>query len=67
MWLLLTQARCALKRRRVPLTKLPFAYADTMENTPIVFGQRPLLVANFRDDTKSNQDGYKAEHVSLHP
>ena len=43
----------------MPLTKLPFAYAGTMENTPIVFGDRPLLVANFRDDTKSNQDGYK--------
>jgi hypothetical protein len=45
---------------KVPLTKLPFAYADAMENTPIVFGQRPLLVANFRDDKKSNQDGYRA-------
>jgi hypothetical protein len=44
---------------KVPLTKLPFAFPKAMENTPIVFGERPLLVANFRDDTKSNQDGYK--------
>ncbi len=44
---------------KVQLTKLPFAYAGAMENTPIVFGGRPLLVLNFRDDTKSNSDGYK--------
>jgi hypothetical protein len=30
-----------------------------MENTPLVFGGRPLLVVNYRDDTKNKTDGYK--------
>ena len=29
-----------------------------MENTPVVFDGRPLLVLNHRDDTKNNTDGY---------
>lgn len=58
-WLLLAGA-VAAQTTRLPLTKLPFALPRAMENTPIVLGQRPLLVANFRDDTKSNQDGYQA-------
>lgn len=45
---------------RVPLVKLPFAFGGMMENTPIIFQQRPLIAGNFRDDTKPNQDGYKA-------
>jgi hypothetical protein len=42
-----------------PLTKLPFALEGAMENTPIVFGGRPLLVLNHRDDTKNNTDEYR--------
>ena len=41
------------------LVKLPVAFADAMENTPVLFGGRPLLVLNTRDDTKANNDGYK--------
>jgi hypothetical protein len=43
---------------RPKLTKLPFALPQTMENTPVVFRERPLLVANRRDDTKNKTDGY---------
>jgi hypothetical protein len=48
----------AVEDQRPKLTKLPFAYADGMESTPIIYNQRPLLVANYRDDTKYNNDGY---------
>ncbi len=40
------------------LVKLPFALAGAMENTPIVYGGRPVLLLNHRDDTKHNTDGY---------
>jgi len=43
---------------RPKLTKLPFALAKAMENTPIVFNGRPLHVLNYRDDTKNNTDEY---------
>lgn len=43
---------------RPRLTKLPFALPKAMENTPIVFNGRPLLVLNRRDDTKNNTDDY---------
>ncbi|WP_165224805.1 hypothetical protein [Aquisphaera insulae] len=43
---------------RPRLTKLPFAIADAMESTPVVFQGRPLLVHNVRDDTKVNTDAY---------
>jgi hypothetical protein len=43
-----------------PLVKLPMSIASAMENTPIVWGDRPLLALNRRDDTKYNTDGYKA-------
>ena len=45
---------------RPRLTKLPFALAGAMENTPIVWQDRPLLVFNRRDDTKNKTDGYTA-------
>lgn len=45
---------------KVPLIKLPVAFGAAMENTPFVFGDRPLLALNYRDDTKNNTDGYKA-------
>jgi hypothetical protein len=43
---------------RPRLTKLPFAIPGAMENTPVVWGGRPLLVLNERDDTKVNTDTY---------
>ena len=45
---------------KAPLIKLPVAFGAAMENTPFVFGDRPLLALNYRDDTKYNTDGYKA-------
>jgi hypothetical protein len=42
------------------LTKLPVTFGAVMENTPFVFGNRPLLALNYRDDTKNRTDGYKA-------
>jgi hypothetical protein len=45
---------------KAPLIKLPVVFGAAMENTPFVFGDRPLLALNYRDDTKYNTDGYKA-------
>lgn len=41
-----------------PLIKLPVNFGSVMENTPVVFQGKPLLVLNHRDDTKNNTDGY---------
>lgn len=41
------------------LTKLPFAFPKAMENTPIIYDGRPLILLNHRDDTKVNTDKYK--------
>lgn len=43
---------------RPKLTKLPFAMSQAMENTPVLYQSRPLLVLNHRDDTKNNTDDY---------
>jgi hypothetical protein len=43
-----------------PLIKLPVTFGSAMENSPVVFGGRPLLALNYRDDTKNNTDRYKA-------
>jgi hypothetical protein len=43
---------------RPKLVKLPFAIAGGMENTPIVYRGRPLLLLNYRDDTKVNTEQY---------
>jgi hypothetical protein len=43
---------------KAPLIKLPVTFGAAMENTPIIFGGRPLLALNYRDDTKNNTDGY---------
>ena len=44
---------------RPKLTKLPFAIGpNAMENTPVVFNGRPLLILNHRDDTRNKTDGY---------
>jgi hypothetical protein len=50
---------------RPRLTKLPVVLGPgLMENTPIVFNSRPLLVFNRRDDTKNKTDGYtKSMHL----
>ncbi|MBN2508501.1 MAG: hypothetical protein JXQ71_17620 [Verrucomicrobia bacterium] len=44
---------------RPRLTKLPLAIGPgAMENTPVVFNGRPLLVLNRRDDTRNGTDDY---------
>ncbi len=43
---------------RPELVKLPFAIPHAMENTPVVYRGRPILLLNHRDDTKHNTDGY---------
>jgi hypothetical protein len=43
------------------LTKLPVAIGpNAMENTPVQYRGRTLLILNHRDDTKNKTDGYKA-------
>ncbi len=59
MWSLLGGGALA-EKPGVPLIKLPMAFGGAMENTPFVFGDRPLLALNYRDDTKNNTDAYKA-------
>ncbi len=59
LWWLLGSAALAQKPK-VALIKLPVTFGDAMENTPFVFGDRPLLALNYRDDTKINTDAYKA-------
>jgi hypothetical protein len=43
---------------RPKLTKLPLALGQAMENTPVIWQSRPLLVLNHRDDTKNKTDDY---------
>lgn len=43
---------------KVPLIKLPVNFGSAMENTPVVFNDRPLLLFNRRDDTKNKTDEY---------
>jgi len=43
---------------RPKLTKLPLAFGQAMENTPVIWQSRPLLVLNHRDDTKNKTDDY---------
>lgn len=43
-----TAVRQALK---APLTKLPLTLGSGMENTPVIFNGKPLLVMNHRDDS----------------
>jgi hypothetical protein len=44
---------------RPKLVKLPFAMSKAMENTPVIYQGRPLLVLNHRDDTKNRTAEYK--------
>jgi hypothetical protein len=41
------------------LVKLPFAIPKAMENTPLVYEGRPLLLLNHRDDARHNTEKYK--------
>jgi hypothetical protein len=59
IWSLLGGAALA-EKPGAPLIKLPVTFGAVMENTPFVFGERPLLALNYRDDTKHDTDGYKA-------
>jgi hypothetical protein len=43
---------------RSKLVKLPFAFSKAMENTPVVYEGRPILLLNHRDDTKYKTDKY---------
>jgi hypothetical protein len=45
---------------RPQLIRLPFAFWDAMENTPVIFNGRPLLVLDYRDDSKGWHDQYAA-------
>lgn len=58
MWSLLGCPALA-EKPKAPLIKLPVTFGEAMENTPFVFGDRPLLALNYRDDTKHNANGYK--------
>jgi len=49
----------AASAARPRLIKLPVAIGpDAMENSPVIFDGRPLLILNHRDDTKNKTDGY---------
>ncbi len=49
----------AIADRRPKLVKLPTAIGpNAMENSPVVFQNRPLLILNRRDDTLNKTDGY---------
>jgi hypothetical protein len=39
-----------------PLVKLPFSFPTGMENTPVVFRGRPVMVANWRSTRADDQD-----------
>jgi hypothetical protein len=45
---------------RPKLIRLPFAFWDAMENTPVIYSGRPLLVLDYRDDSKGWHDQYAA-------
>ena len=40
------------------LIKVPVHFGSAMENTPFIFNGQPMLVLNFRDDTKQKTDEY---------
>lgn len=43
---------------RPELVRLPFAWWQAMENAPVIYNDRPLLVLNYRDDSKGWHDHY---------
>jgi hypothetical protein len=40
------------------LIKLPVNFGNAMENTPVIYRGKPMLVLNRRDDTRNHTDGY---------
>ena len=56
-WAWISTAAIA-EKPKVPLIKLPVTFGEAMENTPVIFGGRALLVLNRRDDTKNPSDEY---------
>lgn len=53
-----TDMTLAAEPARPRLIKLPFAYWDAMEHTPVIFDGRPLMVFDYRDDSKGWHDKY---------
>jgi hypothetical protein len=54
------------EKLKAPLIKLPVNFGAAMENTPVIFGGRPLLVLNHRDDTKDSPIPYtKRMHLYI--
>jgi hypothetical protein len=47
-----------VEKHKSPLIKVPVNFGEAMENTPVVFNGRPMLVLNRRDDTKNKTDDY---------
>ncbi len=45
-------AEAQAEKPKVPLVKVPVNFGQAMENTPVVYRGKPLLVYNFRDDSK---------------
>ncbi|MBN2311840.1 MAG: hypothetical protein JXR94_22870 [Candidatus Hydrogenedentes bacterium] len=66
-WLLLYSAAPAIAQApKVPLIKVPVNFGAAMENTPVIFGGRPLLVLNHRDDTPDSPIPYtKRMHLYI--
>ncbi len=50
--------------RKSPLTKIPVNFGQAMENTPVIYRGKPLLVYNFRDDSK-NKTGDHLKDMDL--
>ncbi|MEX1040357.1 MAG: hypothetical protein WDZ51_06995 [Pirellulaceae bacterium] len=50
---------------RPEIIKLPGGLLDRMENTPVIFAGRKILLSNIRDDSKVNTDGYVASMTLL--
>lgn len=48
----------AEESQRPQLIKLPGGLLGRMENTPVIFAGRKILLSNTRDDSKVNTDGY---------
>jgi hypothetical protein len=51
-WPCLTGAASAEKPKS-PLIKLPVTFGTAMENTPVIYQNKPHLALNFRDDSKN--------------
>ena len=53
-------AAFASEPARPQLIKLPFAYWQAMEHTPVILDGRPLMTFDYRDDSKGWHDQYAA-------